>query len=69
MFKNCDLNMKDIIALLLVSAFCISIFFPERLVSIVTMEQFERILGTVIGFYFGSHVSTLKKSNSRTDTK
>lgn len=49
-------NMKDIVAVILVLAFCISIFVPEHFVSSETMQQFERILGTVLGFYFGTHI-------------
>ncbi len=49
-------NMKDVIAAILVLAFCLSIFLPENMVSGETMQQFERILCTVVGFYFGTHV-------------
>lgn len=51
-----DYKMQDVIAFIFVLTFCLSIFLPESFVSNTTMEQFERILGTVIGFYFGTQV-------------
>ncbi|HCC35870.1 MAG TPA: hypothetical protein DEQ02_09700 [Ruminococcaceae bacterium] len=57
MFIDCKFNMKDVIATLLVLGFCFAIFMPSNVVSYETMQLFERILGTVIGFYFGAHVA------------
>ncbi len=54
-------NVKDIVAISLAVTYCISIFLPETVVSDVTMESFERVLGTVIGFYFGTHVTGTKE--------
>ncbi|MDR1668751.1 MAG: hypothetical protein LBR76_02190 [Oscillospiraceae bacterium] len=58
--KRIFANMKDVIAVILVFAFCVSIFLPEHLVSDTTMQQFERILFMVVGFYFGTHIAENK---------
>lgn len=46
---------KDIIAVIVVVTWCISIFLPETLVDEITIRSFERIMLIIIGFYFGAH--------------
>lgn len=58
---------QDLIALLFVITWCAAIFLPEQLVNHDTMQQFERILLMVVGFYFGSkstEIKTLQGSTS-----
>lgn len=51
---------QDLIALLFVVTWCAAIFLPEQLVNHETMQQFERILLMVVGFYFGSKSTEIK---------
>lgn len=53
--RSAIVNSQDIIALIVVITWCISIFLPELLVDEVTMRSFERIMLIIIGFYFGAH--------------
>lgn len=63
------LHVKDIIALCIVITWCISIFLPEHFVDAETMNQFERIMLLILGFYFGrTAVKTKGKKEEPADS-
>jgi len=58
-------NTRNIITFLLVATFCLTLPLPEYFVSDETMAQFERILFTVLGFYFGSNGGNETRNNKK----
>lgn len=65
--RSALVNSQDIIALIVVVTWCISIFLPELLVDEVTMRSFERIMLIIIGFYFGAHRGRRNDNASNTE--
>lgn len=46
-------DTRDVIALLIVMTWCISVYLPEYFVSDTTQKSFETIMLLVLGFFFG----------------
>lgn len=54
-------DTRDVIALLIVITWCLSIFLPETAVSNETQKSFETIMLLVLGYFFGRAGSGQRK--------
>ncbi len=46
-------DTRDLIAVLLVVTYCITIFLPEHYVSLETQDYFNTLMMMVLGYFFG----------------
>ncbi len=61
-------HTKDLIAIMIIFTWCVSVFLPDYLIDEVTMRSFERILLLVLGFYFGAKKYETKAKEDITST-
>jgi hypothetical protein len=47
-------HTKDVIAIMIVFTWCVSVFIPNSVIDEVTQRSFERVMLLVLGFYFGA---------------
>lgn len=56
-------DTRDLIALLLVVTYCVSVFLPEEFVSVETKDYFNTLMMMVLGYFFGRASSSGRKSD------